>query len=85
MHMARGVLRVYLGAAPSVGKTVDMLEEGKLQQHRRRAGPGAGPRPDRGYARRAHPQDTPGGGLTMVISLPAVTEAEHPAPAVVFR
>jgi two-component system sensor histidine kinase KdpD len=30
------------------------------------------------------PEDTPGGGLTMVISLPAVTEAEHPAPAGVF-
>jgi two-component system sensor histidine kinase KdpD len=31
------------------------------------------------------PEDTPGGGLTMVISLPAVTEAERPAPAAVFR
>ncbi|HET8767887.1 MAG TPA: sensor histidine kinase KdpD, partial [Pedococcus sp.] len=30
--MSRGVLRVYLGAAPGVGKTVAMLSEG----HRRR-------------------------------------------------
>ena len=30
--MARGQLRVYLGAAPGVGKTYKMLEEG----HRRR-------------------------------------------------
>jgi K+-sensing histidine kinase KdpD len=35
MHMARGVLRVHLGAAPGVGKTVAMLEEGN-----RRAGRG---------------------------------------------
>ena len=33
--MARGVLRVYLGAAPGVGKTVAMLDEGN-----RRAGRG---------------------------------------------
>src|ERR1700741_316013 len=33
--MARGTLRIYLGAAPGVGKTVAMLEEGQ-----RRAGRG---------------------------------------------
>ena len=35
--MARGLLRVYLGAAPGVGKTVAMLDEGH-----RRAGRGTG-------------------------------------------
>ena len=29
--MARGVLRVYLGAAPGVGKTFKMLDEGHRQ------------------------------------------------------
>ena len=32
--MARGVLRIYLGAAPGVGKTVAMLTEGSRRQHR---------------------------------------------------
>ncbi len=32
--MARGQLRVYLGAAPGVGKTVKMLEEGRRRQER---------------------------------------------------
>jgi two-component system, OmpR family, sensor histidine kinase KdpD len=32
--MARGQLRVYLGAAPGVGKTYKMLEEGRRRQHR---------------------------------------------------
>jgi len=32
--VARGQLRVYLGAAPGVGKTYKMLEEGRRRQHR---------------------------------------------------
>ena len=32
--MARGVLRVYLGAAPGVGKTVAMLDEGNRRAER---------------------------------------------------
>ncbi len=32
--MRRGVLRVYLGAAPGVGKTFDMLSEGRRRQER---------------------------------------------------
>jgi two-component system sensor histidine kinase KdpD len=32
--MARGQLRIYLGAAPGVGKTYKMLEEGRRRQHR---------------------------------------------------
>jgi two-component system sensor histidine kinase KdpD len=32
--MAHGPLRVYLGAAPGVGKTYKMLEEGRRRQHR---------------------------------------------------
>ena len=32
--MQRGVLRIYLGAAPGVGKTVAMLTEGSRRQHR---------------------------------------------------
>ncbi|MGL5852720.1 MAG: histidine kinase, partial [Phycicoccus sp.] len=32
--MARGRLRIYLGAAPGVGKTVAMLEEGHRRQGR---------------------------------------------------
>jgi two-component system sensor histidine kinase KdpD len=33
-NMARGQLRVYLGAAPGVGKTYKMLEEGRRRQQR---------------------------------------------------
>ena len=29
--MARGILRIFLGAAPGVGKTYTMLEEGRAQ------------------------------------------------------
>ncbi|MGA7204892.1 MAG: sensor histidine kinase KdpD, partial [Specibacter sp.] len=29
--MARGILRIFLGAAPGVGKTYSMLEEGHVQ------------------------------------------------------
>ena len=32
--MARGKLRVYLGAAPGVGKTVDMLSEARRRRER---------------------------------------------------
>jgi two-component system, OmpR family, sensor histidine kinase KdpD len=32
--MARGKLRIYLGAAPGVGKTYDMLDEGWRRKHR---------------------------------------------------
>ncbi|MFC6706043.1 ATP-binding protein [Flexivirga alba] len=32
--MTRGRLRIYLGAAPGVGKTVKMLQEGRRRQHR---------------------------------------------------
>ncbi len=32
--MARGVLRVYLGAAPGVGKTYAMLDEGWRRKQR---------------------------------------------------
>src|SRR5258705_6420345 len=32
--MSRGQLRVYLGAAPGVGKTYKMLEEGRRRQQR---------------------------------------------------
>src|SRR5258706_13262045 len=32
--MARGQLRVYLGAAPGVGKTYKMLEEGRRRKER---------------------------------------------------
>lgn len=33
-RMTRGRLRIYLGAAPGVGKTVKMLQEGRRRQHR---------------------------------------------------
>ena len=32
--MARGTLRIYLGAAPGVGKTFDMLNEGRRRAER---------------------------------------------------
>ena len=32
--MARGKLRIYLGAAPGVGKTFAMLNEGSRRMHR---------------------------------------------------
>ena len=34
MHMARGRLRIYLGAAPGVGKTYAMLGEGHRRKDR---------------------------------------------------
>ncbi len=45
--MARGRLRIYLGAAPGVGKTVAMLDEGRRRagpRHRRRRRAGRDPR-----------------------------------------
>ncbi len=50
--MARGKLRLYLGAAPGVGKTYAMLNEGWRRKERGtdvvdRLGPGARPPPDR--------------------------------------
>jgi K+-sensing histidine kinase KdpD len=101
--MARGTLRIYLGAAPGVGKTSATLDEG-----RRRAARGTDlvtgfvethgraetaarigdldvvPRRTityrlavaRGFVEAMGgtltPEDTPGGGLTMAIALPAV-------------
>ena len=46
--MARGTLRIYLGAAPGVGKTYAMLDEAHRRRgarHRRRRRPGRDPRP----------------------------------------
>ena len=50
--VARGKLRLYLGAAPGVGKTYAMLNEGWRRKERGtdvidRMGPGARPAPDR--------------------------------------
>ena len=79
MHMAWGVLRVYrmfvplqrLGDSPNSTRVWLVLALGRGLTE--------------ATGGELTPQDTPGGGLTMVISLPAVTEAEHSAPAAVFR
>jgi len=85
--MKRGQLRVYLGAAPGVGKTYAMLGEG----HRRLA---RGTDVVIGFAETYNrklmqgtltPEDTPGGGLTMIVSLPAAGSVPaQAAPAAPF-
>ena len=47
---------------------------------RRRARPGGGPRLHRGDRRPARAEDTPGGGLTMVLSLPVAVPARRRQP-----
>ena len=53
------------------------------QHHRRRPRPRAVARADRGDGRHADPEETPGGGLTMVVALPvahAAAAARRPGP-----
>lgn len=102
--MARGKLRIHLGAAPCVGKTYAMLSEAHRRVERgadckerifepfqrhddapRGAGVGPGRAVARGFAEAMggtpDVEDTPGGGLTKVLTLRAAgTRPElHPA------
>jgi K+-sensing histidine kinase KdpD len=69
----RGKLRIYLGAAPGVGKTFAMLAEGG-RRTQRGTDVVIGPAVARGLAeaKGGHitPEETPGGGVTMSLTLP---------------
>lgn len=79
-----GRLKVFPGAAPGVGRTYRMLDEARRRAGRgtdavmafaechQRAATGA-------TAGTLVAQDTPGGGLTIVSSLPAAAPQEVPA------
>jgi hypothetical protein len=73
--MARGQLRVYLGAAPGVGKTFAMLQEAHRRRERGTDVVVAyvethGRPPFQAMSGELAPEHTPGGGLTMVLRLP---------------